>query len=69
MLYLAAFLPRSIQKAIDIVKTAIEEDTKQNYQEAYRQYQNALDYFMMAMKCESYEKWQLSSDLSSSNHR
>ena len=25
----------------------------QNYQEAYRQYQNSLDYFMLALKCQS----------------
>jgi hypothetical protein len=29
------------------VSKAIEEDTKQNYAEAYKQYQNSLDYFMM----------------------
>ena len=35
------------------MQRAIEEDTKQNYQEAYKQYQNALDYFMLALKCPS----------------
>jgi hypothetical protein len=35
-----------------MVQKAIDEDTKQNYAEAYKQYQNALDYFMLAMKCE-----------------
>ena len=39
------------ERAIDIVQRAIEEDTKQNYPEAYKQYQNALDYFMLALKC------------------
>ena len=39
------------QKAIDIVKRAIEEDEKQDYQEAYRLYQQSLEYFMMALKC------------------
>lgn len=39
------------QRAIDIVQRAIDEDVKQNYQEAYVQYQNSLDYFMMALKC------------------
>lgn len=39
------------QRAIDIVQRAIDEDVKHNYQEAYIQYQNSLDYFMMAMKC------------------
>lgn len=39
------------QKAIDIVKRAIEEDEKQDYQEAYRLYQQSLEYFMTALKC------------------
>jgi vacuolar protein-sorting-associated protein 4 len=33
------------------VKRAIEEDEKQDYQEAYRLYQQSLEYFMMALKC------------------
>jgi len=33
------------------VQVAIDEDKKQNYPEAYKQYQNALDYFMLALKC------------------
>ena len=39
------------QRAIEIVQKAIDEDINQNYAEAYKQYQNALDYFMMALKC------------------
>lgn len=39
------------QRAIEIVQKAIDEDTNQNYAEAYKQYQNSLDYFMMALKC------------------
>ena len=39
------------KRAIEIVQRAIDEDTKQNYAEAYKQYQNALDYFMLALKC------------------
>lgn len=39
------------QRAIEIVQKAIDEDVSQNYAEAYKQYQNALDYFMMALKC------------------
>ena len=39
------------QKAIEIVQKAIDEDVNQNYQEAYKQYQNSLDYFMLALKC------------------
>lgn len=40
-----------IQKAIEIVQRAIEEDTNRNYDTAYgRLYVNSLDYFMLAMK-------------------
>jgi vacuolar protein-sorting-associated protein 4 len=35
------------------VQKAIEEDVKQNYAEAIKQYQNSLNYFMLAMKCTS----------------
>ena len=35
------------------MQRAIDEDTKQNYAEAYKQYQNALDFFMLALKCAS----------------
>ncbi|KAL1405921.1 Vacuolar protein sorting-associated protein 4 [Vanrija albida] len=45
-----------LDKAIAIVQKAIEEDVKQNYAEAYKQYQDALDYFMMAMKYEKNDK-------------
>lgn len=34
-----------LNKAIEIVQKAIDEDVKQNYQEAYKLYQNSLDYF------------------------
>ena len=44
-------LTRHRQRAIDIVKNAIEEDQKQNYEEAYKLYSNSLDYFMLALKC------------------
>lgn len=40
-----------LQKAIDIVQKAIEADTAGRYEEAYKQYFNGLDYFMMAIKC------------------
>ncbi|CCM03715.1 uncharacterized protein FIBRA_05861 [Fibroporia radiculosa] len=46
----------NLDRAIDLVQRAIEEDTKQSYAEAYRQYQNALDYFMLALKYEKNEK-------------
>ncbi|KAI0344181.1 AAA-domain-containing protein [Trametopsis cervina] len=49
-------MSQNLDRAIDIVKTAIAEDTKQNYAEAYKQYSNALDYFMLALKYEKNEK-------------
>lgn len=33
------------------MKKATEEDHKGNYKEAYNYYQNALEYFMTAIKC------------------
>ncbi|ODO08382.1 vacuolar protein-sorting-associated protein 4 [Cryptococcus wingfieldii CBS 7118] len=45
-----------LDKAIALVQKAIDEDVKQNYAEAYKQYQDALDYFMMAMKYEKNDK-------------
>jgi vacuolar protein-sorting-associated protein 4 len=42
-----------IQRAIGIVNGAIEEDIKQNYAEAFKQYQFSLDYFVLALKCTS----------------
>ena len=41
-----------LQQAIEHVRKAIDEDVKHNYPEAYSHYQNALDYFMLALKCE-----------------
>lgn len=41
----------SMQKAIELVTKATEEDTKKNYNDALRLYTNACDYFMHAMKC------------------
>ncbi|KAF7797766.1 hypothetical protein EIP86_008967 [Pleurotus ostreatoroseus] len=46
----------NLDRAIEIVNTAISEDQKGNYEEAYKQYQNALDYFMLALKWEKNEK-------------
>ncbi|KAF8631348.1 hypothetical protein AX15_002434 [Amanita polypyramis BW_CC] len=45
-----------IQKAIEIVRRAIDEDSNHNYAEAYKLYQNSLDYFILAMKYEKNEK-------------
>lgn len=41
-----------LQRAIELVQKAIDEDVKHNYPEAYKYYQNSLDYFMLALKCE-----------------
>ncbi|KAF9235871.1 P-loop containing nucleoside triphosphate hydrolase protein [Melanogaster broomeanus] len=46
----------NLDKAIEIVQRAIDEDVKQNYAESYRQYMNSLDYFMLAQKYEKNEK-------------
>ncbi|KAI9463594.1 hypothetical protein BJY52DRAFT_922550 [Lactarius psammicola] len=46
----------NLDHAIDLVQIAIDEDKKQNYPEAYKQYQNALDYFMLALKYEKNER-------------
>ncbi|KAI0040024.1 AAA-domain-containing protein [Auriscalpium vulgare] len=46
----------TLDRAIELVQTAIDEDKKQNYPEAYKQYQNALDYFMLALKYEKNDK-------------
>lgn len=42
-----------------MVQRAIDEDVNQNYAEAYRQYQNSLDYFMLALKCLSLSAFML----------
>ena len=44
------------QKAINIVKKAIEEDTAGNYEAAYAQYYSALECFMLALKWEKNPK-------------
>lgn len=40
-------------RAIEAVKKAIEEDTAQNYEAAYQAYYDALNLFMLALKCTS----------------
>jgi vacuolar protein-sorting-associated protein 4 len=35
---------QNIDRAVELVQRAIDEDVKQNYAEAFKQYQNALDY-------------------------
>ncbi|KIJ21278.1 hypothetical protein PAXINDRAFT_94923 [Paxillus involutus ATCC 200175] len=49
----------NLDKAIEIVQRAIDEDVKQNYAESYKQYMNSLDYFMLAQKYEKNEKSKL----------
>ncbi|KAF9229847.1 AAA-domain-containing protein [Gyrodon lividus] len=49
----------NLDKAIEIVQRAIDEDLKQNYAESYKQYMNSLDYFMLAQKYEKNEKSKL----------
>ncbi|KAF8139713.1 P-loop containing nucleoside triphosphate hydrolase protein [Boletus edulis] len=46
----------NLDKAIEIVQRAIDDDVKQNYAESYKQYMNSLDYFMLAQKYEKNEK-------------
>ncbi|WBW71734.1 AAA family ATPase Vps4 [Schizosaccharomyces osmophilus] len=48
--------PDCLSKAISLVKTAIDHDNAERYGDAYKYYQNALDYFMMALKYEKNEK-------------
>eukprot|EP01102_Stenamoeba_stenopodia_P007640 TRINITY_DN2152_c0_g1_i1.p1 TRINITY_DN2152_c0_g1~~TRINITY_DN2152_c0_g1_i1.p1 ORF type:complete len:451 (-),score=113.56 TRINITY_DN2152_c0_g1_i1:88-1440(-) len=45
-----------LQKAIQIVTQATEEDAKKNYEEAFRLYSLSLEYFMTAIKYEKNEK-------------
>uniref|UniRef100_A0A914RYY6 MIT domain-containing protein n=1 Tax=Parascaris equorum TaxID=6256 RepID=A0A914RYY6_PAREQ len=40
-----------LQKAIELVTKATEEDKKKNYQEALRLYEHGIDYFLHAIKC------------------
>lgn len=42
-----------VQKAIELVTKATEEDKAKNYEEALRLYQHAVEYFLHAIKC----KW------------
>lgn len=43
----------TLQKAIDIVTKATEEDRNKNYEEALRLYEHGVEYFLHAIKCES----------------
>eukprot|EP01135_Chromosphaera_perkinsii_P010043 Nk52_evm78s1992 gene=Nk52_evmTU78s1992 len=49
-------LTNFLQKAIDLVTKATEEDEAQNYTEALRLYEHALQYFMTALKYEKNDR-------------
>ncbi|KAJ8088827.1 Vacuolar protein sorting-associated protein 4 [Marasmius tenuissimus] len=49
----------SLDRAIEIVQKAIDEDVQQHYSEAYKLYMNSLDYFMLALKYEKNDKSKL----------
>lgn len=42
-----------LQKAIDMVTKATEEDRNKNYEEALRLYEHSVEYFLHAIKCKS----------------
>lgn len=44
----------ALQKAIEIVNRATEEDKNKNYEEALRQYQHGVEYFLYAIKYEAH---------------
>ncbi|PAA56458.1 hypothetical protein BOX15_Mlig006415g2 [Macrostomum lignano] len=46
----------SLQKAIDIVTKATEEDRAKNYEEALRLYQHGVEYFLHAIKYEAHSE-------------
>lgn len=41
----------TLQKAIDLVTKATEEDKNKNYEEALRLYEHGVQYFLHAIKC------------------
>ncbi|GIY95582.1 hypothetical protein CEXT_745891 [Caerostris extrusa] len=43
----------TLQKAIDLVTKATEEDKNKNYEEAFRLYEHAVEYFLHAIKYEA----------------
>ena len=43
-----------LQKGIEIVTKATEEDKNGNYAEALRLYEHGVEYFLHAVKCKSY---------------
>ncbi|KAJ7696366.1 P-loop containing nucleoside triphosphate hydrolase protein [Mycena metata] len=49
----------SLDKAIEIVQQAIEHDQAHNHRQACKEYMEALDYFMLALKYEKNEQFKL----------
>lgn len=47
----------TLQKAIDIVTKATEEDRNKNYEEALRLYEHGVEYFLHAIKCKLIAWW------------
>ena len=47
----------TLQKAIDIVTKATEEDRNKNYEEALRLYEHGVEYFLHAIKCKNIQKY------------
>lgn len=43
----------TLQKAIELVTKATEEDRAKNYEEALRLYEHGVEYFLHAVKCET----------------
>lgn len=41
----------TLQKAIELVTKATEEDKNKNYEEALRLYEHGVEYFLHAIKC------------------
>lgn len=44
-----------LQKALDLIKEAIDADNAARYKEAYDLYFKGLDYYMLAIKCELFD--------------
>lgn len=43
-----------LQKALDLIKEAIDADNGGRYKDAYDLYFKGLDYYMLAIKCKSF---------------
>ena len=47
---------QTLQKAIDLVTKATEEDKAKNYDEALKLYEHGVEYFLHAMKYETHSE-------------